>query len=774
MAYTPLKLNTGMAASPGFGDVYRNFSGQSGNNDSAADWTGRLANEAKRKSMGAGIFANNSAAWDAYNSGNVQGFQDALGTPQDTYDPMYRSTHTPEDAARDTAGMAQFDAWAANQKAQGLQTNGGIGGYSENWSAGFGGPKFSGVAGGPSTLPQDGVKKPLAASQPVQPPAAQTAQALPPANVSNLPMSGGNTIASGPSLLTGMASQAPQTQLPQAQPIAQTASVAAPSSNIPNWWSQGATQINPLDQTFGADGMPSSNGMFGVNNYNTMLQGFIGDKWTGGSPDDSSQGYFKAQDVQDWLDQTGNKLMTNQGVGIGGGTDTYQNMHWIQDANGNIVGDPSFNRDDPNGVLKMAALAAAGYFGGSALAGAGEAAATGYAPAMNAATADSAVGTAGYGASSAGAGGGATASWGAGAGYTADALAPELADPSMWQAADQFAPDLSPLNPGTADLTLTPQESLVQNSSLGTTTPAASASASAASNPLASVTDFFKQNPQLAAALISGGLGAGGGGNPPAPPTYSGVGSGVNTGTGAAGTGTGANSQLASALRYSAGDPSQFYQDASDAAYRNQTRYLDPQVAQQQKALEARLAEQGFVPGTPGYNQAMQNFMDTNARAYAQARDTSTLQGYQVGSQNFGNSLSNAQLNNNTSNMALDQLIRSRMMPINERNAIMTGDQIQYNNQLDQYNARQETRNSNNALLGQLATALGMYYSDARLKDDIIPLGQTPGGLGIYSYTIFGRREIGVIAQEVAAKQPHAVAVDPDSGFLMVDYGRIA
>lgn len=142
-------------------------------------------------------------------------------------------------------------------------------------------------------------------------------------------------------------------------------------ATVPAWWQQGATQINPLEQTWGADGNQSER--FGMNNYDAILKQLgIGNLWTGGAPDDSSQGAFRAQDVQDWLSQNGYQLMANQGVGAGGGADTYQNLNWIQDQAGNMVGDPTFNRDDPNGVLKMAALAAAGYFGGGALAGAGE------------------------------------------------------------------------------------------------------------------------------------------------------------------------------------------------------------------------------------------------------------------------------------------------------------------------------------------------------------------------------------------------------------------
>jgi len=144
-------------------------------------------------------------------------------------------------------------------------------------------------------------------------------------------------------------------------------------ATVPAWWLQGATQINPLEQTWGADGNQSER--FGMNNYDAILKQLgLGSLWTGGAPDDSSQGAFRAQDVQDWLRQNGYQLMANQGVGAGGGADTYQNLNWIQDQAGNMVGDPTFNRDDPNGVLKMAALAAAGYFGGGALAGDGAAA----------------------------------------------------------------------------------------------------------------------------------------------------------------------------------------------------------------------------------------------------------------------------------------------------------------------------------------------------------------------------------------------------------------
>jgi hypothetical protein len=288
------------------------------------------------------------------------------------------------------------------------------------------------------------------------------------------------------------------------------------------------------------------------------------------------------------------------------------------------------------------------------------------------------------------------------------------------------------------------------------------------SDTLSSAGDFAKANPQLVAGLGAAALNHATSGNVTQPTTQ-------NTG------GAASDPALIAALQQklgatagntaptavtSAGDPSQYYQQAADAAYNKQTTYLDPQVKQQQQALEARLSEQGFVPGTPGYQQAMQTFQDSNARAYQAARDSAVQQGMTGGQNMFQNSLSNANLSNGVGRDSFSQALQSY-------NSLTGQAQTQYSNALDKYNADVASQNSNNQMLAQLATALGMYYSDARLKDNISPIGQTPGGANLYSYTIFGRREIGVIAQELQITQPAAVTLDPASGFLMVDYRKV-
>ena len=63
-------------------------------------------------------------------------------------------------------------------------------------------------------------------------------------------------------------------------------------------------------------------------------------------------------------------------------------------------------------------------------------------------------------------------------------------------------------------------------------------------------------------------------------------------------------------------------------------------------------------------------------------------------------------------------------------------------------------------------------FSDRRLKTDVIKVGTTVGNLPLYSYTIFNRGDIGVMADEVAAVMPEAV-IHTMSGYDMVDYGRL-
>ena len=73
-----------------------------------------------------------------------------------------------------------------------------------------------------------------------------------------------------------------------------------------------------------------------------------------------------------------------------------------------------------------------------------------------------------------------------------------------------------------------------------------------------------------------------------------------------------------------------------------------------------------------------------------------------------------------------------------------------------------------------LGTQLGSasFMSDVRLKSNVERLGTLPNGLGWYEYDILGRRERGVMAQEVAAARPDALGPEV-AGFLTVNYGAL-
>ena len=64
--------------------------------------------------------------------------------------------------------------------------------------------------------------------------------------------------------------------------------------------------------------------------------------------------------------------------------------------------------------------------------------------------------------------------------------------------------------------------------------------------------------------------------------------------------------------------------------------------------------------------------------------------------------------------------------------------------------------------------------SDLRLKHDVVLLGRLDNGLGFYRFGYNGsdKAYVGVIAQEVQAVMPEAVAYDRD-GYLTVFYHKL-
>lgn len=227
-------------------------------------------------------------------------------------------------------------------------------------------------------------------------------------------------------------------------------------------------------------------------------------------------------------------------------------------------------------------------------------------------------------------------------------------------------------------------------------------------------------------------------------------------------------------------NPGQSYQDAY-------MQRLAPQIEQSRESTQANLANQGIVPGTKAYDNAMrQQAMRENDLLLG-----ATTQGFGVGQQANQN--------------AFTQELTKYNMPLNTLSALRTGAQVQnpsfvnapqqattsgadilgatqagFNAQQGAYNASQAQNAGLTGGLMGLGGTLGAAYmlSDIRTKERIKAVGLLQNGLPVYEYeykpefkAIGGHGKfVGVMAQDVEIVQPEAVITRPD-GYKMVNYG---
>lgn len=191
---------------------------------------------------------------------------------------------------------------------------------------------------------------------------------------------------------------------------------------------------------------------------------------------------------------------------------------------------------------------------------------------------------------------------------------------------------------------------------------------------------------------------------------------------------------------------------------------LDPIIAQRQKATEAELLNKGVRPGTEAYRRATEAVNQQTNDAYNQLLLTGRGQSVQ-------------------------EALAERNQPINEISALMGGGQVQSPNFVNTptpgvngtdvagitnnaYNQNMQAYQSKMSGLLGLGTALGGWvFSDVRLKSNIERVGTHKLGIGVYDYDIFGKRERGVMAHEVADVMPEAVRKHGD--FYQVNYSMI-
>jgi hypothetical protein len=252
---------------------------------------------------------------------------------------------------------------------------------------------------------------------------------------------------------------------------------------------------------------------------------------------------------------------------------------------------------------------------------------------------------------------------------------------------------------------------------------------------------------------------------------------------------------------------------------------LNPTIEAGDKSFAQTLANQGLAPGTEAYNTAFKNREMSKNDLYSQAalqginldmgaRQQQVNEALGIGGfenqaqlsraglyntalgQDFSQGLQRAQFGNQAQQQQLAQDFALRSQPINEIIGLMGGSQIQLpqfagytptqiaptptfaatqaQNQaaMQNYGVQQAGANATMQGLGSLGLAAAMKFSDRRLKFNIVQVGSHPLGIGIYEYDIFGRRERGVMADEVAQVMPDAI-VPHSSGYMMVNYGKL-
>lgn len=259
---------------------------------------------------------------------------------------------------------------------------------------------------------------------------------------------------------------------------------------------------------------------------------------------------------------------------------------------------------------------------------------------------------------------------------------------------------------------------------------------------------------------------------------------------------------------------------------------LAPQMEIQQRTLDAKLANQGVVPGTEAYNRAkmslgmQQNDLLNQAQLSGlQAGNTlfqQGLAGAQFGNQalqtqgQFANQaqqqmqqnrLQNAQLANQANQQAYTQALSNYNLPLNTLSALRSGSQVQnpsfvnvpqqattsgpdmlsaaqaggqYN--LGTYNAQQAAQSGMTSGLLGLGGSLGAaaIMSDIRTKENIVKIGIAENGLPVYVYEYKPEwkeeaghgKFVGHMAHEVEEIAPEAVITRND-GYKMVDYAKL-
>ena len=174
---------------------------------------------------------------------------------------------------------------------------------------------------------------------------------------------------------------------------------------------------------------------------------------------------------------------------------------------------------------------------------------------------------------------------------------------------------------------------------------------------------------------------------------------------------------------------------------------LQPQMDIQQKSLDAKLANQGIMPGSEAYGRAraslgmqqndLLNQSQLTGQQIGQNLFTQGLQGAQFGNtaqqQLLNNQLANANLGNQAQQQQYNQALTNYNLPLNTLSALRSGAQVQNPNFV---NTPQQATTAGADLLGatqmtgnyNLGTYNAQQAANAGLTGGLLGLGGTLGG----------------------------------------------
>ena len=125
-------------------------------------------------------------------------------------------------------------------------------------------------------------------------------------------------------------------------------------------------------------------------------------------------------------------------------------------------------------------------------------------------------------------------------------------------------------------------------------------------------------------------------------------------------------------------DPANARQNAQNALYQQQVRNLEPMLTQSEDARRTRLANMGISPegGSESWNRAQSSMDATRNKAYQDASLASITGGGAEAQRELQLATGAMGAGNQTRQQAIAEMAQQRNMPLNELNALLTGQQV--------------------------------------------------------------------------------------------------